>query len=384
MVEQSWEEKTVVWLAGVRRVGKSFLCRQLHDIEYFDCELPRVRRAMEDDPQAFLTALRGRRIAIDDVHRLSNPSELLKIAADHYPDVRVLATGSSTPAASGKFRDTLTGRKRDLCLTPMCLADLTDFGQPDLRYRFQRGGLPPFFMADRFPERDLQEWIDSYWSRDIQELFRLERRASFQKLLELLLAQSGGIFEATKFAAPCEASRTTIANYLKVLEATYVVHVIRPFHTHRPAEIVAAPKVYAFDTGFVCYYRGWNELRREDLGILWQHFVLNEIMAATQTRRIGYWRNKRGHEVDFVIERAPGNTIAIECKWSDRDFDPASMAAFRQNYPGGLSVVVCHDVDRPYLRNLGQTQVRFESLASLIGLLKAGSASTLPPGPDRA
>jgi len=103
-----------------------------------------------------------------------NPSELLKIAADHFPDIRILATGSSTLGASAKFRDTLAGRKRNLWLTPMVLADLTAFEHQDLRHRLLRGGLPPFFLAESLPERDFQEWMDAYWAKDIQELFRLE------------------------------------------------------------------------------------------------------------------------------------------------------------------------------------------------------------------
>ena len=110
----------------------------------------------------------------------------------------------------------------------------------------------------------------------------------------MLVAQSGGIFEATRFAALCEVSRTTISNYLKVLEATFVAHVVRPFSIHRPTEIVAAPKVFAFDTGFVCYFREWYELRAEDLGTLWEHLVLNEMQANLQTREVNYWRDKRG------------------------------------------------------------------------------------------
>ena len=105
--------------------------------------------------------------------------------------------------------------------------------------------------------------MDAYWAKDVQELFRLERRSSFQKFTELLMTQSGGLFEASRFAARCEVSRTTIGNYLKVLEATFVAHVIRPFSTHRPTEIVSAPKVYGFDTGFVAYYRGWQDLHRK-------------------------------------------------------------------------------------------------------------------------
>jgi predicted AAA+ superfamily ATPase len=364
LLEQAWSKRPVVWLAGVRRVGKTYLSRALSATEYFDCELPRVRRLMED-PQEFLEGLRGRRIVLDEIHRLPNPSELLKIAADHYPESRVLATGSSTLAASVKFKDTLAGRKRDVWLTPMCLADLADANRPDLRHRLLRGGLPPFFLGESLPERDFQEWMDAYWAKDIQELFRLERRSSFQRFTELILAQSGGIFEATRFAAPCEVTRPTIANYLKVLESTFVAHVIRPFSTHRRSEIVAAPKVYGFDTGFVCYYRGWQDLRREDLGVLWEHFVLNELMAQSQSREIFYWRDVRGHEIDFVLAPRRARPLAVECKWSWGDFDAANLGAFRRQYPEGENVVVAQDVDRTFTRNYGNLSVRFERLSSV-------------------
>src|SRR5438067_10454119 len=94
-VEEGWRRRSVLWLRGVRRAGKTTLAQSLPGVEYFDCELPRVRRAMED-PEAFMQSLAGKRIVVDEVHRLPNPSELLKIAAYHFPDSRVLATGSST------------------------------------------------------------------------------------------------------------------------------------------------------------------------------------------------------------------------------------------------------------------------------------------------
>ena len=372
-IEQAWQERSIVWLAGVRRVGKTVLSRSLSDVEYYDCELPRVRRVFED-PETFLRGSYGKRVVLDEIHRLMNPSELLKIAADHFPDIRILATGSSTLGASAKFRDTLAGRKRNLWLTPMVLTDLTAFKRQDLRHRLLRGGLPPFFLAESLPERDFQEWMDAYWAKDIQELFRLERRASFQKFVELLVAQSGGIFEATRFAAPCEVSRTTISNYLKVLEATFVAHVIRPFSTHRPTEIVAAPKVFAFDTGFVCYLRGWYELREEDLGALWEHLVLNEMQANLQTREINYWRDKRGHEVDFVYIRRGQQPDTIECKWTADEFEPKNLLAFRRQYPEGYNWVVATDVDQEYARRYRDVEVRFVSLSKLIEHLMAPPA----------
>jgi hypothetical protein len=369
-IEEAWRQKSVIWLSGVRRVGKTFLCRSLPHVEYFDCELPRMRRAM-DDPEGFLEDLKGRRVVLDEIHRLNNPSQLLKIAADHFPTTLVLATGSSTLGASAKFKDTLSGRKRDLWLTPMITADLTDFRNEDLHYRFLRGGLPPFFMAEDFPERDFQEWMDAYWAKDIQELFRLERRSSFQRFVELILAQSGGIFEATRFTQPCEVSRTTISNYLSVLEATFVAHVIRPFSRHRPTEIVAAPKVYAFDTGFVCHHRGWRELRPGDFGHLWEHFVLNEIQGVLQLRQLNYWRDKRGHEVDFVYVQRGRKPVAIECKWSAEEFDPANVLAFRRQHHDGENYVIAHDLDRSYRRNYGGLSLHFVTLPTLLTKLSA-------------
>ena len=322
-----------------------------------------------EDPEGFWRGLRQQRVVLDEIHRLGNPSEILKIAADHYPDIKVIATGSSRLGASTKFKDTLAGRKTDFWLTPMMSADLLDFGNQDLPFRMLRGGMPPFFLEKELPERDFQEWMDAFWAKDIQELFRLESRYSFQKFIELLLINSGGIFEATRYARPCEVSRTTISNYLAVLEETYVVNVIRPYSTYRPTEIVAAPKVYGFDTGFVCYYRGWFTLRSEDYGLLWEHYVLNEINARFQTRRINYWRDKRGHEVDFVIAPRHLPPIAIECKWSASDFNPTGMQAFRKQYPEGDNLIVAQDVDRTYEKSFGQLRVRYTDLNGLISRL---------------
>jgi len=315
-----------------------------------------------DDPEGFLRDMKGRLVIIDEIHRLANPSELLKIAADHFPDTSVVATGSSTLGASAKFRDTLAGRKHELWLTPIMSEDLTDFGTEDMRRRFLHGGLPQFFLSDSFPERDFQEWLDGYWARDIQELFRLERRHSFQRFLELLLAQSGGIFEASRFAAPCEVSRTTIANYLTVLEATFAVHIVRPFAGRRHAEVVSAPRVYGFDTGFACYFGGRYQLRAEDMGLMWEHVVLNELHARLQSRDVFYWRDKRGHEIDFVLAPRGNPPVAVECKWRADEFDPKNLKIFRKHYPEGKSVVAAADVDREFVRSYGDMEVSFVGL----------------------
>ena len=369
LINDLWQKRSVLWLSGVRRVGKTCLCQSLPDVLYFDCELPRTRREMED-AESFLESHNGKRIVLDEIHRLGNPSELLKIAADHYPETKVIATGSSTLGASTKFRDTLSGRKLEIWLTPMISGDLKDFGKTDLKHRLYRGGVPPFFIAREYTEREFQEWMDAYWAKDIQELFRLEKRYSFQRFTELLFLQSGGVFEATKFSTPCEVSRTTISNYLSVLEATFVVHVIRPFSSYRASEIVAAPKVYAFDTGFVCHYKGWERLRSEDMGLLWEHYVLNEMHGRMQSRNIRYWRDKRHHEVDFIWRKSARETIAIECKWSANQFDSINLRAFRRQYPHGTNYVVANDVEHSFRREYSGITIEFVNLEQLISSFK--------------
>lgn len=364
-IAAAWRGKSVLWLSGVRRAGKTVLAQALKGTEYLDCELPSVRRLLQQ-PEAFLAERHRRTIVLDEVHRLPNPSELLKIAADHFPDVRILATGSSTLGASRRFRDTLTGRKAELWLTPMMSADLEDFGEKGgLDRRLLRGGLPPFYLAKE-PGREIQDWVDSYWAKDIAELFRLERRQSFQRFLELLHAQSGGVFEATRFARDCEVSRQTISNYLAVLEATFVAHVVRPFSARRATEIIAAPKVYGFDTGFVAQFRGIDRLRAEDRGALWEHYVLNELHARLQTRAIRYWRDKRGHEIDFVLRRPGTQPLAIECKAMSANFDATNLAAFRRAHPKGVNLLVAPDVAKPFHEMHAGLKIEFVGLEGLI------------------
>ncbi len=373
-IEDRWKKKSILWLAGVRRAGKTTLCQSLKEVDYFDCELPRVRRLMED-PEAFLEDKKGKRIVLDEIHRLANPTELLKIAADHFPEVKIIATGSSTLQASSKFRDTLTGRKEEIWLTPMIMADLREFGNKSIEHRLHRGGLPPFFLNDDYPERDFQEWMDSFWARDIQELFRLEKRASFQKFLELLFVNSGGIFEATTYTGPCEMSRGTVANYLHVLEATRTAHILSPFTTRKPTEIISAPKVYTFDSGFVSYHKGWHQPRPEDFGILWEHLVLNELMAhGEQSSLIHYWRDKQKHEIDFVLSEKGEPPLAIECKWKEQSFDPKNLCLFRSHYPEGKNWIVSSDIDHPYRRKTGNLSLEFMNCGHLKQKLAGGPA----------
>lgn len=370
-LERAFESRSIVWLAGVRRSGKTTLVRGLEEASYHDCELVRVRRALEE-PELFFRDAKASTIVLDEVHRLANPSEVLKVAADHFPKLRVVATGSSTLAARNRFKDTLTGRKRDVWLVPMIAADLTAFESDDLDRRMLRGGLPPFFLSTRIDDKDFEEWVGSYWAKDLSELFVVDKKAAFMKFVELVFLQSGGLFEAQSFAVPCEVSRPTIQQWLSILETTLLASVLRPYHGGMATEIKAQPKVYAFDTGFVSYFRGWESLRDDDRGHLLEHLVLGEIAARFGTSRLHYWRDKQKHEVDFVLEVGRRRELlAIECKSSASKLDPAGLQAFRRKHPGGKNLVVTLRATETHRKTFGDIEVESVPYFELPGRLEA-------------
>jgi len=362
-VRTAWKQAPIVWLSGPRRVGKTVLARSFPDSEFVNCDLPAVAERLRD-PESFYRSVKKALVVFDEVHQLPDPSRLLKVGADEFPALKILATGSSTLAATSKFRDSLTGRKRAVQLVPVLYEELAAFGVRDLRDRLLRGGLPPALLAPVYDPEFYGEWLDSYFARDVQELFRLEKRAGFLRLLELLFRQSGGMLDVTKLAAQSQVSRPTVANWLEVYLTTHVVHLLRPFSGGGRREILAQPKVFGFDTGLVCHARGWDHLRAEDCGLLWEHLVLDTLIA-TGPHRLHFWRDKQQREVDFVIPRGREAVDAIECKWSLDSFETRGLAAFRALYPKGRNYVVCPMSGKGYEQVRGGLQIVFLSPCEL-------------------
>ncbi len=343
-----WAQASIVWLTGPRRVGKTVLAQSLTDAEFLNCDLPSVAERLRD-PERFYRSVKERFVVFDEVHQLPDPSRLLKIGADGFPQLKILATGSSTLAATQKFRDSLAGRKRVVNFVPVLYEELPAFGITDVRDRLLRGGLPPALLEAKLNPEFYGEWLDSYFARDVQELFRLEKRSAFLRLLELLLRQSGGMLDVTKLATECQISRPTVTHWLEIYQITHVAHLLRPYSAGGRREIVAQPKVFGFDTGLVCHARGWDHLRAEDCGVLWEHLVLDTLIAAGLPK-IFFWRDKQQREVDFVVPRGREVADTIECKWNPEAFETRGLKAFREQYPKGNNYLVSPMIGRAYER----------------------------------
>ncbi len=359
---RAWRQRPIVWLSGVRRAGKTTLIESLPGKTLLlDCDDPAVEGRVKD-PMRFFASVKGDTVAFDEIHRLKDPSRLLKIGADRFPKLKILATGSSTLLATRKFSDSLTDRKRTVHLPPVLWSELALF-EASIEKRLYRGGLPgPLLQEGEGKDRAFyREWLDSFFARDVQRLFAFRDFEKFNSVFEYVLRTSGGQFEITKAASTLSLGRATVDAHLDALRIMLAATLVRPFHGGGVKELTKMPKVYAFDTGFVSYARAWNPLRPSDYGLLWEHVVLEQLQALRPEAQVQYWRDAEGREIDFVIPGDRGAVDAIECKWSVDEFESKTLRLFRSYYPRGRNFLIVPRSGEPYPKAYGDLVITVAS-----------------------
>lgn len=355
-LRRAWSAASLVWLNGVRRVGKTTLVKDIPDALYLNCDLPRIEEMLRD-PERFYSETAAGTIIFDEIHQLPDPSRVLKIGTDEFPHLKLLATGSSTMAATKRFRDSLAGRKRVVHLQPVLFSECAAFGVPDVRKRLCRGGLPQPLLSAAHDPTFYAEWLDSYFARDIQELFTVGNRQGFLRLAMLLFRTSGRLLEVTSLSQQSGVSRPTTNSYLDVMQTTHLLRLVRPYHAGGRGEILKQPKAYVFDTGFVAHANGWEDLRDDECGLLWEHVVLDTLQATLPEREIGFWRDKQRREIDFVLPGSRGTCHAVECRWSVDAFSAKNLAAFRAHHPEGRNFLVVPFAPTAHVRRYGDLDV---------------------------
>ena len=332
--------------------------QQIPEARYFNCDLPSVRERLADPESFFAHLASGSRIVLDEVHRAENPAGLLKIAANTWPGLRILATGSSTLHASRRFSDSLAGRKWPIRFAPVLWRECPDWvGATDLDRRLLNGGFPDQLFLPAPDPLWFEEWMDSLFAHDILPLFDIRGRGGFLRVVSSVFVRNAELLDISSVARDAGVSRPTAVHYLDILDDCQLTVRVPPFHGGGRRELVRRPRVYALDTGLVCHLRGWTNLRPADRGPLWENLVLDEFLTAIPPSRIHYWRDGAGHEVDFVIVAGRDRVAAVEAKISPDAFNPKALARFRRAYPDGPNLLCCPFVDEPIHRRLGGFEV---------------------------
>ena len=320
---------------GPRRVGKTTLLRSYLD----SCGL-RYRLETGDDirlrhllgsgdlKQIVSMAEGFDLVAIDEAQQVPDIGLGLKILVDHVPNLRVIATGSSSFDLAGAVGEPLTGRKKTIILFPVSQMELKQrFNSFDLRRRLDEylifGSYPEVVLREAKKEKIelLEELAGSYLLKDVLALERIRSSRTLLNLLKLIAFQIGNQVSLNELATQVKLDVKTVGRYLDILEKAFVIIRVGGFSRNLRNEVTSKAKYYFLDNGVRNAVIGqYNQLdSRNDVGALWENFVVSERLKKRAYAGIygtfHFWRTYEAKEIDYVEER-DGGLFGYECKWS--------------------------------------------------------------------
>lgn len=324
----------IIVIYGPRQVGKTTLAKNLLKIHgqeqgYFNCDLIHVRQALEKEDAISLKRFIGenRFVVFDEAQRIRNIGSVLKILIDTYPDIQILATGSSSFDLSNKINEPLTGRALEFKLYPFSLAELSQIYAP---YELD-AKIPDFLIYGSYPEiiagsqTDAPFLLDNltskYLYKDILEFEQLKRSDLVISLLQMLALQIGSEVSIHELAMNLHCGGATIARYLDLLEKAFVIFRLRAFSRNLRKEISKKHKYYFYDLGVRnSLISRYNPLHiREDVGALWENFCIAErikyLQSAGKIVQQYFWRTHDQKEIDYV-EEYNEKICGYELKWN--------------------------------------------------------------------
>lgn len=287
---------------------------------------------------------------IDEAQRIPNIGINLKILHDGWPELRIIATGSSSFELASQVKEPLTGRTSSYMLHPVGWSELLEtapFYELDQR-------LEEFMILGMYPERlgiqdreksirYLTELTSSYLYKDVLELSSIRYAGKIQQLLQLLAFQIGSEVSLSEIGQKLDMSKETVASYIDLLEQSFVVFRMSGYSRNLRKEVTKMDKIYFWDLGvrnaIIDQFQPLS--LRQDTGHLWENFLIAErrkMLNSTLRRGRGYfWRTYNNAEIDY-LEEVDGKLDAFELKWNKKM--PSAPLTFRNAYPEASFTVV--------------------------------------------
>lgn len=327
----------VVAITGPRQAGKTTLARQVFaDKPYVTLEDPEEREFALSDPRRFLAQFPEGAI-LDEVQRCPDLLSYLQGVVDKRRRMGAFVlTGSQQFGLLSGITQSLAGRVGLVQLLPFSIAELKSArklpADPD-RLLLQ-GGYPPIYDRQLSPADWFPNYVNTYIERDVRQVLAVRDLTLFQRFLRLCAARTGQLLNLSSLGADCGISHATAREWLAVLEASYVLMLLRPYHNNFGKRLVKAPKLYFLDVGLAAWLLGIRDAAALGIhaqrGALFETWVVSEFVKqgfnAGETPELFFWRDSAGNEVDLVYE-TPDGLQGVEIK---------SGATFAPDWLGGL------------------------------------------------
>ena len=349
-IENALFKGKIIIIYGARQVGKTTLIRTLQTKHssnslYLNCDEPDIRSALTEKSSTEIRRLLGTKtlILIDEAQRVKNIGLTLKLMVDTFPEIQVIATGSSSFELSNNISEPLTGRKMEFHLHPLSVGEVLSKNTPlevqrSLEYHLRFGMYPGIVFGDN-PVEALLEITRSYLYKDVIEYQIVKNPEMLHKLLRALALQIGGEVSYNELGTMLGIDKATVNRYVSLLEQGYVIFNLPPYSRNLRKELGRQRKIYFYDLGIRnALINNFNPLdMRQDVGMLWENFFVSERMKFVQNQRRHpnsyFWRTYDRKEIDY-LEEENGQLTGFECKWSEEKWRIPDV--FRDAYPGSL------------------------------------------------
>ena len=325
---QKFQKFPVIAILGPRQSGKTTFTKKYFTKHTFvSFEQDSIRQEAVQDPEKFFKKyenLHG--IIIDEFQYVPEILSYIKYLCDEHdrPGYFIL-TGSSNFLMNQQITQSLAGRVGILTMLPLSISELQDAQLlPSLDDLILQGGYPRVYQENFAPDDFYPSYIHSYVERDVRQLTQVVDLYKFQRFMKLCAARIGQLLNMNDLATNCGINVKTAERWISILQASYVIFLLQPYHVNFNKRVIKQAKLYFYDTGVACSLlelKDTHSLSHSYMyGHLFENLIITDFMKQYHFRGtqppLYFWRDKNGRiEVDCLINQGY-RLIPIEIKSS--------------------------------------------------------------------
>lgn len=313
-------------LTGPRQSGKTTLLKETFSgYDYVNLEHPPTRELAIKDPDLFLSQF-TKGVIIDEVQRAPELFSYLQVLIDAQKKKgRYILSGSQNFSLLENISQSLAGRVTLFNLLPFSEEELKSGGIKikSVDQLIYKGGYPAIYDRKIAPELFYPSYLSTYVERDVRQIVNVQNLSAFEAFIKLLAGRAGQLLNLNEIGNALGIDHKTVKKWISVLETSFIIYLIQPYHTNFNKRLVKTPKLYFYDTGLACNLLGLDNekqlISHWAAGALFENFVITELMKSRLNKgakpQFYFWRDNVGNEVDLLIQEK-GKLKAIEIKSS--------------------------------------------------------------------